>query len=408
VQPNATIQALLQQLMQPALPAIDLSLDRMWQLLGALGNPQQQLAPVIHVAGTNGKGSTLAFMRAIYQAAGYRVQAYTSPHLVRFHERIALSNGEVSDAVLMPALQRVVEASRKHPVTFFEATTAVAFLCFIQEKADVLLLEVGMGGRLDATNVLQHKLATVITPIGYDHQEFLGDTLAKIANEKAGIIWPETPCLLAPQALEAMAVLLARAKLCNAPVHCAKPLAFQPSLLGDHQRVNAAVAEAAVALCNHVLPVTRAHIAIGLQQAHWPARLQRLQYGFLVEAWADRGEVYLDGAHNAHAAKALALFLQQHKPVTLLLSMLARKDADGFFKEISGHVQQLLLLPMPGSSEGQSLETLAAAARYQGIQAITLCDNLTQAAAKLAQIASGTLVITGSLHFAGEILKNHG
>ena len=422
------IAAQLAALNNPSLPGVDLSLERVRDLLAALGNPEKKLPPVIHFAGTNGKGSTLAFLRTIYEAAGYRVHAYTSPHLVRFNERIVIAGAEISDDYLQQLLEQVSAAAQAIPVTFFEATTAVAFLAFAEHSADVVLLETGMGGRLDATNVVAKPQATVIAPIDYDHMEFLGESLAAIATEKAGIMKQGVPCFVGSQKPEAREVLKRTARERDARLYlhdrewsfeCGKKgfvvragirewTLPAPSLPGVHQHHNAALA-AVVATSLDALPVDDAALAAGVSQAVWPARLQRLSTGPLVEAWGTRGDVYLDGGHNPHAAEIIAAWMaDQRPPVTLMLGMMARKDAAAFLKPLAPHVTQLIAVPIPGSeAECYTPEALAAIAREAGIAQVTATASLPEAAQKLMNTAQGTLLIAGSLFLAGEILKNH-
>ena len=292
--PNSRIDALLSQIASPRLGVIDLSLDRMVQLLAALGNPQDRLPPVVHVAGTNGKGSLLAYLKAMMEAGGYAVHRYTSPHLVRFNERIEIGGSAISDAQLLPVLERVAQAAESHPVTFFEATTAAAFLAFSQFPADVLLLETGLGGRLDATNVIFKPLLTAITPISMDHTEYLGNTLAQIAAEKAGILKDGVPCVTGPQPAEAQAVIASKAAHWHAPLlsygdnwsvaHQKDVLLYRsdqselifpmPSLPGAHQIYNAGTAIACMqALKDFSVPPEKMGQAIA--GAFWPARLQK-------------------------------------------------------------------------------------------------------------------------------------
>lgn len=422
---NPEIAAHLNALNNPALPSIDLSLDRMHALLNALGNPEQKLPPVIHLAGTNGKGSTLAFLRAIYEAAGYRVHAYTSPHLVLFNERIVEAGRPIDDAALLALLEQVAVATAKIPVTFFEATTALAFMAFAKQAADVVLLETGLGGRLDATNVVAQPLATVITPIDYDHMEFLGNTLAKIAAEKAGIIKRGVPCFVGAQQLEAQAVFENVAQKRDAPLilhgrdwqyvvdgkHIAVSHAGhqwhlpQPALLGAHQCHNAALASV-VATSMAALPVTDAAITSGITHARWPARLQKLIRGPLVEAWGERGEVVLDGGHNPSAAHALAAWLSENSaPTTLLCGMMKRKDAHGFLLPLAPHITHMIAVPI-AENDSYSPEELAEIGHACGIAQVHACHPLEEAA-KHWDDANGRLLMAGSLFLAGQVLKNH-
>ena len=425
---NPEISSLLQSMNHASLPGIDLSLDRMVQLLDALGNPQNKLPPVIHLAGTNGKGSTQAFLRAMYEAAGYRVHAYTSPHLVKFNERMVLAGHEITDAQLLPLLQRVKQASASVPVTFFEATTAAAFLAFAEYNADVVLLETGLGGRLDATNMVAHPLATVITPVDFDHMEFLGDTIVKIAAEKAGIIKTGSVCITGAQAEEAARTIANSAAEKHAPIiaHGADwsfvssasaidvvcgdktwslPL---PSLAGAHQHHNAALASVVAHVCRERLPITQQAISQGVANARWAGRLQRLTKGPLVDAWGARGEVYLDGGHNASAAQALAAWMAEHKkPITLVWGMMARKDAASFLNHFAAHVSHIISVPIVGEGNAHKPDALAAIAKAAGVDDAVACMDISQLPNYLTGEAKGTLLIAGSLFLAGEMLKNH-
>ena len=423
---NPRIAKLLEGLNNPSLPGIDLSLVRMRELLKALGNPETKLPPVIHLAGTNGKGSTQAFLRATYEAAGYRVHAYISPHLVRFNERIVLAGPEISDDWLLDVLTRVHEAAKDIAVTFFEATTAMAFLAFAEHSADVVLLETGLGGRLDATNLVDKPIATVITPIDYDHMEFLGNTLASIATEKAGIMKRGAPCFVAAQKPEAREVLKRAAREKDCPIHLyGRDWSFEqtangmkvmhgaqswklpmPSLLGVHQYHNAALASV-VAHSFAPLPVTDAALAKGASLAQWPARLQRLRHGPLVDAWGARGAVLLDGAHNPSAALALREWIaSQEVPVTLMLGMMRRKDAAQFLDLLKDGLAGVMTTAIPGNDSYSAAE-LAQIAREVGIAQVQMVDSL-EALPEIAANVTGNLLIAGSLFLAGEVLKNHG
>lgn len=400
------------KLASPALPGIHLNLARMEALLAALGYPEKSLPPVIHLAGTNGKGSTLSYLQHIYSQAGYRVHSYTSPHLVRYNERILLAGKEVTDRMFIAALDRVIAQKKDYPVTEFEGLTAAAFLCFREVPADILLLETGMGGRLDATNTVPEKMATILTTISYDHQEFLGDTLAKIAGEKAAIMRPGVPCISAPQSPEAAAVIRDHAAKIGALLHWATPetLAHAPGLQGAHQRINAAVAAKTVAVLSPRFPVSEAQMKEGLAQAFWPARLQTLTHGALVTAWGGRGRVVLDGGHNEGAAEALAGWISaQDRPVTLLLGLMARKDAAAFLTPIAPVTARMIAVPI-ANAPCHTPEALAAAAQHAGMGEVMVAGSLQDAAEKAAQLpdAPAHLLITGSLYLAGEVLKTHG
>lgn len=404
---------------------IDLSLGRMRALCAALGDPQHRLPPVIHVAGTNGKGSTVAFIRAIAKAAGLRVHAYTSPHLVRFNERIRLAGRLIEDEALNAVLDRVeaaIDASGSE-ATVFESTTAAAFLAMSETPADLAVIEVGLGGVLDATNVIERPLLSVITPVDLDHAEFLGTSLRGVAVEKAGILKPGARGLIARQAEEAMAAIEAAAAAVHAPLTVMGVdfdawaerggLAFQdqnrfldlpaPALAGPHQIANAGLA-VAVAL---ELDLPEAAIAEGLAGARWPARMQRLTAGPYGEAArAADAELWLDGGHNPHAARALAQTLAERqakapRPLALVVGMLANKDAGGFFEALRESGATIFTTPFDGAAAEP--EALAAVARGHGLGA-TACASVEEALDRALRLGAGRVVICGSLYLAGEVL----
>ncbi len=417
---------------------IDLSLERIERLLAALGHPEKKLPPVIHVAGTNGKGSTIAFMRAILEAAGKRVHVYSSPHLVRFNERYRIAAaGEgrlVSDQELSAALEECERANAGAPITVFEITTAVGLLLFSRHPADVLLLEVGLGGRLDATNVVEHPLATVITRIAIDHIDFLGDTLEKIAAEKAGILKRGTPAIIAAQARDALAVIERQAARLGAPLKIAGEdwtateergrLVYQdeaglldmpaPKLYGRHQFENAGLAIAALRAIKPLKIAPSAYEA-GMVKADWPARLQRLATGRLVELIPAGSELWLDGGHNPDGGRAIAAALADleervSRPLVLIVGMLASKDCAGFLSNFTGLARRLIAVPVPGAEKGLTAEAVADAARAIGLAA-TSRDNLDEAldaARKLDLDPPPRILITGSLYLAGDALRENG
>lgn len=400
---------------------IDLSLDRMRALCAALGDPQHRLPPVIHVAGTNGKGSTVALIRAIAEAAGLRVHVYTSPHLVRFNERIRLAGRLIDDDRLNAVLDRVEAAGLE--ATVFESTTAAAFLAMCETPADLAVIEVGLGGVLDATNVIERPLLSVITPVDLDHAEFLGNSLAGVAREKAGVLKPGARGLIARQAEAAMVEIEAAAAAVHAPLSVMGVdfdawserggMAFQdqarfldlpaPALVGPHQIDNAGLA-VAVAL---ELDLPEAAIARGLREARWPARMQRLTAGpFADAARAADAELWLDGGHNPHAGRALATALAERqarapRPTALIVGMLGNKDAGGFFEALNGSGAAVFTVPFEGACADP--EALAAVARGHGLgaqSAASAAEALTQA----LRLGAGRVVICGSLYLAGEVL----
>ena len=404
---------------------IDLSLDRMRTLCAALGDPQHRLPPVVHVAGTNGKGSTVALIRAIAEAAGLRVHAYTSPHLVRFNERIRLAGKLIEDAALNAILDRIeaVMAQTDSEATVFESTTAAAFLAMSETPADVAVIEVGLGGVLDATNVIERPLLSVIAPVDYDHAEFLGADLAGIASEKAGVLKAGAPAVIARQRQEAMAAIERRA----ADVHARLTvlgvdfdawserggMAFQtadlfmdlpaPTLAGAHQIDNAALAVAAAI----ELDLPEAAIAEGLRTVRWPARLQRLSAGPYGEAArAAEAELWLDGGHNPHAGRALAAFLAERqarapRPLGLICGMLANKDAGGFFAALKDSHATVFTVGFDGAAADPA--SLAAVARGHGLAA-TPAGSVGEALDLALRLGAGRVAICGSLYLAGEVL----
>jgi dihydrofolate synthase/folylpolyglutamate synthase len=412
---------------------IDLSLGRLEALLARLGDPQLDLPPVIHVAGTNGKGSTVAFMRAVLEAAGRKVHVYTSPHLVRFHERIRLAGTLVDEARLTAALEDCERVNDGAPITLFEMTTAVAFKLFHDTPADVLLLEVGLGGRFDATNVIAKPALCVITPVSIDHPEFLGSTLAGIAFEKAGIIKPRVPVVVAAQEDEARAVIERQAEKLRAPVLIGAQdfsgreergrLVYQdetglldlplPRLAGRHQIQNAATAIAALRQFDSSLP--DAAFEAGMTRVDWPARLQRLASGPLVAHAPGGAEVWLDGGHNVAGGRVLGeamadLEAAAPRPLVLICGTLATKDTVGFLSAFRGLARQVYAVPIPGEHAGRAPQEVAEAAAKAGLPA--------QCAASVAQaltlIAAQTwdrpprILIAGSLYLAGQALETNG
>lgn len=400
---------------------IDLSLERMRILCAALGDPQDRLPPVVHVAGTNGKGSTVAFIRAIAEAAGLRVHVYTSPHLVRFNERIRLAGRLIGDAPLNAILDRIEAAGTE--ATVFESTTAAAFVAMSETPADLAIIEVGLGGILDATNVIERPLLSVIAPVDLDHAEFLGTDLGGIAAEKAGILKAGARGLIARQSEVAMAAIEAAARTVHAPLTVMGVdfdawadrggLSFQdqerfldlpaPALTGPHQIDNAGLA-IAVAL---ELDLPEAAIAEGLRAVRWPARMQRLTAGPCGEAArAADAELWLDGGHNPHAGAALATALAERqakapRPLALIVGMLANKDAGGFFAALGQSGAAVFTVPFDGAAAEP--EALAAVARGHGLGA-TPCASVDEALTRALHLGAGRVVICGSLYLAGEVL----
>lgn len=414
---------------------IDLKLDRIERLLAALGSPHAQLPPVIHVAGTNGKGSTIAFMRAVLEAAGLSVHVYTSPHLVRFHERIRLGapggGRYVSEAALADAFRRCEEANDNHPITIFEITTAAALLLFAEQPADVLLLEVGLGGRYDATNVIAQPRAAVVTPVSMDHAEFLGDTVTKIAAEKAGIFKRGVPAVIAQQDYaDALAVLEEQAARTGArPFVFGQHFAVQeengrlvyqdenglldlplPRLPGRHQYINAATAIAALRVAGFADLPHKAFEA-GMLHVDWPARLQRITHGALHALLPHDSEFWLDGGHNPDGGKVLASFMAEReeasdRPLIMVVGMLATKDSLHFLENFQGLAARVLAVPIKDQAAARPAEDVRALAEKAGLKA----EIAPSAADALARIGAGShaiaprVLVTGSLYLAGEVL----
>lgn len=404
---------------------IDLTLDRVWRLLDALGNPQDRLPPVIHVAGTNGKGSTQAMIRAGLEAGGARVHAYTSPHLARFHERIRLAGDLISEAALSDVLDRCYVANGPDPITYFEITTVAALLAFAETPADYTLLEVGLGGRLDATNVIAAPALTIITPVDLDHQQFLGDTLAAIAGEKAGIIKRGVPCVVGPQHDDSMDVIAARAEALGAPLvaygqqwHVGverERLIFQderglldlplPNLRGPHQVMNAGVAIAAL----RTLGTDEAACEAAVTRAYWPARMEKLTKGALVDLAAP-AELWLDGGHNPAAGRALAETLRAlpPRPTHLICGMLNTKDIGGYLQHLAGVADSLTAVSIPGETATIPAAQTAAEAAKAGLSAHIAEDVQSAIAAIVADAPNARIMICGSLYLAGHVMRENG
>ncbi|MEO0750605.1 MAG: folylpolyglutamate synthase/dihydrofolate synthase family protein [Pseudomonadota bacterium] len=404
---------------------IDLTLDRVWHLLHRLGNPQNDLPPVIHIAGTNGKGSTLAMLRAGLEGAGHKVHAYTSPHLARFHERIYLAGALISENDLTALLDECYTANDGAPITYFEITTCAALLAMSRVPADYTLLEVGLGGRLDATNVVERPVLTVITPVSMDHEGFLGDTLTEIAGEKAGIIKRAVPCVVSPQADAALDVIETRATKLGAPLlahgqhwHVSTDrgrLLFQdetglcdlplPNLLGAHQVQNAG---AALSGLRH-LGISDTGLEAAVTQAKWPARMQRLRDGPLVET-AGPAELWLDGGHNPAAGEALGAYLATlpGRPTHLICGMMNTKDVAGYMAPIAAHAASLTALSIPGEVNTLPAKHTAKIASDCGMKASTAKDAQTAVEAIVSRDPQARILICGSLYLAGAILRENG
>ncbi|MCF8483808.1 MAG: bifunctional folylpolyglutamate synthase/dihydrofolate synthase [Rhodobacteraceae bacterium] len=420
-----TSDAVLERMMTLHPKIIDLTLARVHRLLEALGHPEQRLPPVVHIAGTNGKGSTQAMIRAGLEAEGKAVHAYTSPHLARFHERIRLAGTLISEPALSALLDECVTANGPDEITFFEITTCAAFLAFARTQADFTLLEVGLGGRLDATNVVERPLLTIITPVSVDHQQYLGETLPEIAGEKAGIIKRGVPVIVGPQTPEGLAVIEAKAARMGAPVLAFGQhwtvweergrLVFQdenglldlplPNLPGPHQVHNAGAALAALRL----MGMGEAAFEAAVTQAYWPARMQRLRHGPLIDM-APHVELWLDGGHNPAGGEALAATLARlpQRETHLICGMLNTKDVRGYMRPLAGHAADLYAVSIPGEKSTLPAEETRDAALDVGIVAQTAPSVAEALAAVVQRNPAARVLICGSLYLAGTILRENG
>jgi dihydrofolate synthase / folylpolyglutamate synthase len=415
---------ILERLMSLHPKIIDLTLDRMTQLLDALGSPETAIPPVIHIAGTNGKGSTGAMIRAGLEAADEKVHAYTSPHLARFHERIRLAGQLIDEDLLAETLEECERVNGGVPITYFEITTCAAFLAFSRSQADYTILEVGLGGRLDATNVIAQPAMTIITPVSVDHQQYLGETLAEIAGEKAGILKRNTVCVVGPQKDEALDVIEAKAARVGATLkihgqhwHVWQEngrLIFQdenglldlpkPALPGAHQIQNAGIAIAALRQMNKPSAAYEA----AMTNVEWPARMQRLRKGPLTDA-APNAELWLDGGHNEAAGAAIAGLLAElpQKPTHLIVGMLNTKDVSGYLAHFLGSAVSLQAVSIPGETATLSAADTAGAARDLGFEASEADDVLSAVKTIVGIDRSARILICGSLYLAGNILRRN-
>ena len=421
---TASSDVILERMMALHPKVIDLTLDRVWTLLEKLDNPQNRLPPVIHLAGTNGKGSTQAMIRAGLEAGNAKVHAYTSPHLARFHERIRLAGELITEEALTEVLDRCYQANGTDPITYFEITTVAGLLAFAETPADYTLLEVGLGGRLDATNVIDKPAVTVITPVDLDHQQFLGDTLAKIAGEKAGIIKRGVPCVVGPQHDESMDVIENIAARLGAPLYAYgqqwhvsaehERLIYQderglldlplPNLPGPHQIMNAGAAIATLRL----LGKDEAACEAAVTRAYWPARMERLTKGALVDLAAP-AELWLDGGHNPAAGRALAETLRQQpkRPTHLICGMLNTKDIGGYLAPLSEVADTLTAVSIPGEANTIPAKDTAKAATDVGMPA-SVADSVTDAITTIKATApNARILICGSLYLAGHVMREN-
>lgn len=432
------IDSVLERLTRLHPKVIDLSLGRVLTLLDTLGHPQNHLPPVIHVAGTNGKGSTVAFLRAFCEAAGLRAHVYTSPHLVRFAERIRVAGQIISDDALLALLEEIEQVNGGDPITFFEITTAAAFLAFSRNPADVVILETGLGGRLDATNVVERPALTVITPIAMDHESFLGGRIEAVAAEKAGIMKRGVACILADQGRAVTKVLEARSLEMGVPLikegkdffvratpdggTLYKGVAHEltlpaPALLGAFQMRNAAVALAALERLSlgekpPILPeFPAAALGQGMKTVQWPARLQRLTAGPLVDLLPDGWELYLDGGHNPHAAEAIARHVRswRDKPLLGVFGILANKDVDGYLGHMATRFHSLRTVAIPGEASTLSAADAALCATKHFALDVKPAESVQAALRALVAGHPGParVLICGSLYLAGTVLADN-
>jgi dihydrofolate synthase/folylpolyglutamate synthase len=411
---------------------IDLSLDRMRRLLRDLGDPQRRLPPVIHVAGTNGKGSTVAAMRSVLEAGGYKVHVYTSPHLVRFAERIRLVGSLVDEGLLAELLRHVEEVNAGRPITFFEVTTAVAFMAFAQIPADAVLLETGMGGTYDATNVVENPRVTVITSISMDHMQYLGDTIAKIAQEKANIMKPGAPSISVVQHSDAVRILSDTATRVGTVIkwqeqewriesdghggllYSGERLSWsvpEPNLLGRHQHQNVGAALAALEQSGFAIPAFA--LRAGMRNIDWPARAQKLKRGPLVASLPWSWEVVLDGGHNEGGGRVLAELIAEYwndRPLHLIAGMLTTKAAEDFLVHLAPYAASFHAVPVPGHAAAYTPENLSDAARKVGFRLTAVARSPLEAVHHAKEItpAQGRVLICGSLYLAAEVLKDNG
>jgi dihydrofolate synthase/folylpolyglutamate synthase len=420
-----TSDAILERMMTLHPKVIDLTLGRVHRLLAALGHPERSIPPVIHIAGTNGKGSTQAMIRAGLEAGGDSVHAYTSPHLARFHERIRLAGELISEPALTDLLDECVQANGPDEITFFEITTCAAFLAFARTRADWTLLEVGLGGRLDATNVVDAPRLTIITPVSMDHEAFLGNTIAKIAGEKAGIIKRGIPVIVGPQHEDGLAVIEAQATKLGAPVlafgqhwHVWEErgrLLYQderglldlplPNLPGPHQIQNAGAAITAL----RFLGRDEAACEAAVTRAFWPARMQRLRQGPLVDL-APSVELWLDGGHNPAGGEAVAATLARmpKRETHLICGMLNTKDVAGYMRPLAPQVTRLHAVSIPGEKNTLPAEVTRDAAASCGMDAVAAGSVAEALATIAAQSPEARVLICGSLYLAGAILRENG
>ncbi|MHC3897507.1 UNVERIFIED_CONTAM: bifunctional folylpolyglutamate synthase/dihydrofolate synthase [Wolbachia endosymbiont of Nasonia longicornis] len=408
----------------------DFSLDRIKSFLNKLGNPEKKIPPIIHIAGTNGKGSTLSFIRYIMQAAGYKVHTYTSPHLVNFNERIVVAGNDIDDSELHNSLEECRIAVAEQPITLFEAATTAAFLAFSRHKADITLVEVGLGGRLDATNVIDNPILTIITSIALDHTEYLGPTVETIAGEKAGIMKPNVPCVIAPQEKSIMNTLEQHAINKKSPLYrggfewnCEKQnnrIVFQstiqsiefslPSLKGDHQIINAGNAIAACSILSgkYGFNIGEEDIASGLQRTYWPARLESIKEGNLISLLPKDWQLFLDGAHNNDGARVLAKWVRDNfaEGIYMIFGVTRNRNVAEFLERLKPYIKLLCAVCIKSEPKATSTDLIREGAHNIGINAIE-CESIRDAISNHILKASiqnvKTILICGSLFLARDL-----
>ncbi|GAA4658464.1 folylpolyglutamate synthase/dihydrofolate synthase family protein [Bartonella pachyuromydis] len=429
------VQRMIDELLKHYPKKFDLSLERILRLLEYLGNPHLKLAPVIHIAGTNGKGSACAICRALLENAGYRVHVYSSPHLVNWNERFRIGQkggGQlVTESQLAEAIREIIKVYHKNPITIFEILTAAAFMLFRTNPADVVILEVGLGGRFDATNVINKPAVSLIMPIDYDHETFLGNTIAQIAFQKGGIIKPSVPVVIGKQDYnETLSVLTTLADKNKAPYSLFaqdyqsytehERMVFQnnqglmdlplPNLVGNHQIANAGAALEAVYQAG--FQISEQAISCALRNIYWPARMQHLTHGYLVDQLSPHIDLWLDGGHNPAAGKAVAAELNKWKkktnrPFIMIAGMLNSKDAVGYFRQLVNLVDKVYTIPLTDSTAGICPKMLAESARKAGLFS-TPQAHLKDALEKIkTEHQDAIVLIGGSLYLAGEILRDN-
>ncbi|MEZ5691461.1 MAG: folylpolyglutamate synthase/dihydrofolate synthase family protein [Rickettsiales bacterium] len=430
------IEQFLKRLHHPFMVGIDLSLERVMRLLSMLGNPHKSLPPVIHVAGTNGKGSLIAYLHYIFEEAGYRVHRYTSPHLVHFSERIIVQGKEIENDYVEKIFHHMTPALQRQQVTFFEAVTVAAFIAFAEKPADILLLETGLGGRLDATNVVTKPLLTVITPIDVDHTEFLGDTIEQIAAEKAGIIKKKVPCVIGKQGFsQVLEILEKTAGKMEVPlfrlgkewrvdgeryISEEKNIELTPSLAGEHQYDNAATAAACIELITKIYPdkfsISEANIKSGLTKTIWPARIQRLDSHPYIAMLPNNTQLWLDGGHNYQGGQMLGKWLKEKSEeydIYLICGMIKGKDSKKFLSMLTPHIKMLCGVTIVNESNTQAGSIIASMASDLGTHSLS-CESIEKALLTISgEIIDGgnrksLVCICGSLYLAGRVLEISG